>query len=51
MMYLRAWFVRLGGFFRGNRRERDLVAEMESQLQMHIEDNRRAGNTYEVGQH
>ena len=43
MRQLRAWFVRLGGFFRRNRSERELVLELESHLQMHIEDNARAG--------
>src|SRR5260370_1857194 len=43
MRQLRAWFVRLGGFFRRDRGERELFAEMESHLQMHIEDNLRAG--------
>ncbi len=43
MRQLRAWFVRLGGLFRRNRGERELAAEMESHLQMHIEDNLRAG--------
>jgi macrolide transport system ATP-binding/permease protein len=43
MRQLRAWFVRLGGFFRRNRSDRELAAEMESHLQMHIEDNLLAG--------
>src|SRR5713101_3289077 len=43
MKQLRACFVRLGGYFRRNRSERDLAAEMESHLQLHIEDNLRAG--------
>jgi predicted permease len=43
MRQLRAWFVRLGGFFRRNRSEREFAAEMESHLQMHVEDNVRAG--------
>src|SRR5882762_5193259 len=43
MRQWRAWFVRLGGLVRRNRSERDLVAEMDSHLQMHIEDNLRAG--------
>ena len=43
MRQYRAWFVRLSGFFRRNRRERDLVADIESHLRMHIEDNLRAG--------
>jgi hypothetical protein len=41
--------VRLAEFFRKNRRERELAAEMESHLQLHIEDNLRAGmNTAEA---
>jgi predicted permease len=43
MRQLRAWLVRLGGFFRRNRRDRELAAEMESHLQMHIEDHLRDG--------
>ena len=43
MRQLRAWLVRLGGFFRRNRGDRDLAAELETHLQMHIEDNWRAG--------
>src|SRR5258708_30208662 len=43
MRQLRAWFGRLGGFFRRNRGDRELAAEMESHLQLHIEDNLRAG--------
>src|SRR5712671_1818196 len=45
MRQLRAWLARLSGFFRRNRRDRDLAAEMESHLQMHIEDNLRTGMT------
>jgi predicted permease len=47
MRQLRAWFVRLGGFFLRNRRDRELAAEIESHLQIHIEDNLRAGMTAE----
>jgi hypothetical protein len=43
MRQYRAWFVRLGGFFRRNHSERDLVADIESHLRMHIEDNLGAG--------
>ncbi len=43
MRQLRAWLVRLGGFFRRKRSERELAVEMESHLQMHVEDNLRAG--------
>src|SRR5260370_8661276 len=47
---MREWaagFVRLGDSFRRNRRDRDLAAEMESHLQMHIEDNLRVGMSAE----
>lgn len=43
MRQLRAWLLRLGNLFRKERRERDLAAEIESHLQMHIEDNLRSG--------
>jgi hypothetical protein len=43
MRHLRAWFVRLGTFFRRNHSEREFAVEVESHLQMHIEDNLRAG--------
>ena len=45
MRQLRAWFLRLGGLFSKERREKDLAAEMDSHLQMHIDDNLRAGMT------
>lgn len=47
MRQLRAWFSRLGGLFGKRRREREFSAEMESHLQLHIEDNLRAGVTPE----
>ena len=43
MRQWRAWLVRFGELFRKERGDRDLAAEMESHLQMHIEDNLRAG--------
>ena len=43
MKQLRSWLLRLGGFLRRNRSDRDLAAELESHLQMHIQDNLRAG--------
>src|SRR4030088_3713699 len=43
MKWLRRWLLRLGELFRKDRRDRELAAEMESHLQMHIEDNLRAG--------
>ncbi len=45
MRRIRAWFFRIAGFFREERCERELAAEMESHLQMHIDDNLRAGMT------
>src|SRR6266478_1500010 len=45
MRQLRAWLLRLGNFFRKSRQERELTAEIESHLQMHIEDNLRSGMT------
>src|ERR1700675_43019 len=45
MRLLRAWFLRLGGLFNRARRERELADELESHLQLHIEDNLRAGMT------
>jgi len=43
MRSLRAWFLRLGGLFGKQRQERELSAEMESHLALHIEDNLRTG--------
>lgn len=43
MRALRALLSRLGGLFQKERRDREFSAEMESHLQMHIEDNLRAG--------
>jgi putative ABC transport system permease protein len=43
MRRLRALFIRLAGLFGKDRRERELAAEMESHLQMHIQDNLRSG--------
>jgi putative ABC transport system permease protein len=40
---LRAWAARLGGIFGGEARERELAEELESHLQMHVDDNIRAG--------
>ena len=47
MTRLRAWFTRFGGLFGKQRRDRDLAAELESHLQMHVDDNVRAGMTPE----
>ena len=47
MRQLRALFLRLAGYFAKDQRERELATEMESHLQMHIEDNLRAGMSAE----
>jgi len=43
MKGLRAWMVRLSGLWTAARREHDMSDEIESHLQMHIDDNLRAG--------
>ncbi len=43
MKQLRAWMMRMAGLFHRDRREQDFAAEMESHLEMHIEDGVRAG--------
>jgi putative ABC transport system permease protein len=43
MRWLRALLLRLGELFQKARRDREFSAEMESHLQLHIEDNLRAG--------
>ena len=43
MRQLRAWLMRLKGVFLKDGRERDLAEELESHLQLHIDDNIRAG--------
>ena len=40
---LQAWFIRLLGVFNRADRDSDLKAELESHLQMHVEDNLHAG--------
>ncbi|MGB9464300.1 MAG: ABC transporter permease, partial [Candidatus Acidiferrum sp.] len=40
---LRAWLFRFGGLLRKEHGDRDFSAEMDSHLQLHIEDNLRAG--------
>src|SRR6266436_2780014 len=47
MRQLRAWVLRLGELLGRTRRERDLAAEMESHLQLHIDENLRAGMSAE----
>jgi putative ABC transport system permease protein len=43
MRRVRAWLVRLVGVFGKSQRDRELSAELESHLQLHIDDNLRAG--------
>ena len=43
MRQLRAWLLRCKGLFLKANRERELADELESHLQMHIDDNLRAG--------
>ncbi len=45
MRRLRAFFVRILGVFARKRREGDFAAELDSHLQLHIDDNMRAGMT------
>src|SRR6266508_5516890 len=47
MKQLRAWAMRLMGLFTQTRRARELADELDSHLQMHIDDNLRAGMTPE----
>ena len=47
MRKLRAWFFRLGALFGKERHDRELSDELESHIQMHIEDNLRRGMTPE----
>jgi hypothetical protein len=45
MRSLRAWIVRLGGVFTGERRDRDFDAELDSHLQLHTpRDGKWMGN-------
>ncbi len=43
MRHLRALFLRLAALFGKDRRDRELAAELDAHLQLHIEDNLRAG--------
>jgi len=43
MKLLRGWLARLAGMFRKNDSDREFAAELESHLQLHIEDNLRRG--------
>ena len=43
MRNIRAWLMRFGSLFGKRRRGREFAAELESHVQLHIEDNLRAG--------
>jgi predicted permease len=45
MRSVRALFFRVAGLFNKQRREREMAQELESHLQLHIDDNLRAGMT------
>lgn len=45
MRRLRAWLIRLASVFRTGHREQEMAEELESHLEMQIEDNRRSGMT------
>src|SRR6266700_2960225 len=47
MKRLREWALRFGGLFNKQHKDRDLDEEIESHLQLHIEDNLRLGMTAE----
>src|SRR3979409_1505268 len=47
MKRIREWMVRFGGLFNKQRKDRELNEEIESHVQMHIEDNLRLGMTPE----
>ena len=43
MRRVRVWLIRTAGIFNKSKRDRELSAELESHLQLHIDDNLRAG--------
>src|SRR5688572_19812517 len=47
MRALRAWIVRVIGFVRPGDAERDFAEELQSHVDLHVEDNLRAGMTPE----
>src|SRR5689334_5969803 len=47
MRKLREWILRVAGLFNKQRKDRELDEELESHLQMDIEDNLRSGMTPE----
>src|SRR5262245_47545513 len=49
MRSLRKWILRFGGLFNKRRKDQELDEEIESNLQLHIEDNLRLGMTPDKG--
>jgi putative ABC transport system permease protein len=47
MKQLRAWIVRLAGMFTRSRSDREFVREIESHMQLHIDDHVRSGLSYD----
>jgi predicted permease len=47
MSWMRAWSLRLAGFFQRKKRDAELAEELESHLQLNIEDNLRSGMSAE----
>jgi len=47
MKTLRAWMRRMAGLISNERREKEFASELEGHLQMHVDDNLRAGMTPE----
>jgi predicted permease len=47
MKTIRSWIIRIGGLFNRGRKEEELAAELESHLQMHIDENVLLGMTRE----
>src|SRR6266404_3889546 len=47
MNTLRGWLLRLGGLFHKDQRDAEFSSELESHLQMHIDENLRAGMSAE----
>lgn len=45
MRKIRTWILRFGGLFNRQSKDRELNDEIESHLQMHMEDNLRLGMT------
>ena len=48
MRGLRAWLIRLSAAFRKERADTELLEELASHVQMHVEENIRAGMTPEA---